>query len=285
MDLQMERTERLELRPLVNEPALTIGDTLVLADLHLGIEDELALSGINIPSRIEQRIDRVLRYLEMTNARRVVLLGDVKHSIGRTSPLERNDIPQFLRSVAECARVDIVPGNHDGGIEYLIPRDTHFSIKIHSSKGCRISDVGLVHGHTWPSAELLACSNVILGHNHPIVRLADSLGYVSSKPVWIRTHFVESGFRERYPELNGYADPRVIIVPAFNELVGGIAFNEATYDTLLGPLFAHHVILLEEAQAYLLDGTYLGTVGQLRLLAPERRRSRRDRQSERMSKI
>jgi putative SbcD/Mre11-related phosphoesterase len=285
MNLHTERTEQLEPRPFINEPALTIGDTLVLADLHLGIEYELSLSGINIPSQIEQRVGRTLRYLEMTNAQRVVLLGDVKHSIGTTSPLERSDIPQFLRSIAECAPVDIVPGNHDGGIEYLIPRDTHFGIKIHSSRGCRIGDVGLVHGHTWPSADLLTCSNVILGHNHPIVRLADSLGYVSSKPVWIRTHFVESVFRERYPELNGYADPRVIIMPAFNELVGGIAFNEATYDTLLGPLFAHHVILLEEAQAYLLDGTYLGTVDQLRLLAPERRKSRRNRQSEKTSKI
>jgi len=285
MDLQTERTEQLEPRPLLNEPGLTIGDILVLADLHLGIEHELSLSGINIPSQIEQRVDRALRYLEITNAQRVLLLGDVKHSIGRTSVLERNDVPQFLRSVADCAHVDIVPGNHDGGIEYLIPRDTRFGIKIYSSKGCRISDIGLVHGHTWPSAELFACSNVILGHNHPIVRLADSLGYVSSKPVWIRTHFVESILRERYPELNGYADPRVIIMPAFNELVGGIAFNEATYDTLLGPLFTHHVILLEEAQAYLLDGTYLGTVDQLRLLAPEHRKSRRDRQSEKTSKI
>lgn len=286
MDLRTEWTEeQQEPRPVINEPAMTVGDTLVLADLHLGIEHELSLSGINIPSQIEQRIDRAFRYLEMTNARRVVLLGDVKHSIGKTSPLERHDIPHFLRSIADRARVEIIPGNHDAGIEYLIPRDTRFGIKIRSSKGCRISSVGFVHGHTWPSAELLACSYVILGHNHPIVRLADSLGYVSSKPVWIRTRFVESIFREKYPELNGYRDPRVIIMPAFNELVGGIAFNEATYDTLLGPLFAHHVILLEEAQAYLLDGTYLGTVDQLRLLAPERRKSRRDRQSKKAKKI
>jgi hypothetical protein len=280
MDMRMEWLESLEPQPIINEPALTVGDTLVLADLHLGIEHELSLSGLNIPSQIEPRINRALRYLEITNAHHIVLLGDIKHSIGKISALERHDVPRFLRSIAECARVDVVPGNHDAGIEYLIPRDTRFGIKIRSSKGCRICDVGLVHGHTWPSPELLTCSNIILGHNHPIVRLADSLGYVSSKPVWIRTHFVESIFRERYPDLNGYGDPRVIIMPAFNELVGGIAFNEASYDTLLGPLFAHRVILLDGAQAYLLDGTYLGTVGQLRLFAPESRKSRRDRQNQ-----
>jgi metallophosphoesterase superfamily enzyme len=69
-------------------------------------------------------------------------------------------------------------------------------------------------------------------------------------------------------------------MPAFNELVGGIAFNEATYETLLGPLFANRAILLEQAEVYLLDGTYLGTVGQLRNLAPESGKSRRTRHSE-----
>jgi len=269
-----------EPRPIINEPALTVGNALVLADLHIGIEHELSLSGINISSQIERRIDRALQYLNAVKAQRVVLLGDVKHSIGKTSPLERHDIPHFLRSIAECAPVEVIPGNHDGGIEYLIPRDTRFGIRIHPSKGCRINGMGLVHGHTWPSTELLGCSHVIMGHNHPIVRLADPLGYVSSKPVWIRACFVEGVFRKRYPKLERYNDPRVIIMPAFNELVGGIAFNEATYETLLGPLFANRAILLEQAEAYLLDGTYLGTVGQLRNVAPESGKSRRTRQSE-----
>jgi putative SbcD/Mre11-related phosphoesterase len=252
-----------------------VGSTLVLADLHIGIEHELALSGINIPSQIDRRIDRALRYLAAANAQRVVLLGDVKHTISKTSALERHDIPRFLQSLAECAPVDILPGNHDAGIEYWLPRDSRFRIEIHPSKGCSINGAGLVHGHTWPSSDLLHCDYVIMGHNHPIVRMADPLGHVSSKPVWIRTRFVESVFRERYPEIDGYANPRVIIMPAFNELVGGIAFNEASYETLLGPLFSNRAIALEKAQAYLLDGTYLGTVEQLRGIAPSHRTSRR----------
>ena len=264
-----------EPQPLVNEPALTMDDTLVLADLHIGIEHELALSGINIPSQIERRVDRALRYLAAAKAQRVVLLGDVKHTISKTSALERHDIPLFLRSLADYVPVDIIPGNHDAGIEYWLPRDSRFRIEIHPSKGCSIHGAGLVHGHTWPSLDLLRCDCVIMGHNHPIVRMADPLGHISAKPVWIRTRFVESVFRERYPEIDGYADPRVIIMPAFNELVGGIAFNEACYETLLGPVFSNRAIALEHAQAYLLDGTYLGTVEQLRGIAPSHRTSRR----------
>jgi putative SbcD/Mre11-related phosphoesterase len=264
-----------EPQPLLNEPALRVGRTLVLADLHLGIEHELALGGISIPSQIDRRIDRALRYLATTKAQRVVLLGDVKHTISKTSALERHDVPRFLRALAELAPVDILPGNHDGGIEYWLPRDSRFRIAIHPSKGCSIDGAGLVHGHTWPSTELLNCDYVMVGHNHPIVRVADPLGHVSSKPVWIRTSFVESVFRERYPEIEAFSNPRVIIMPAFNELVGGIAFNEASYETLLGPLFSNRAIELENAQAYLLDGTYLGTVEQLRKIAPSQVKSRR----------
>ncbi|MGZ4941016.1 MAG: metallophosphoesterase, partial [Halobacteriota archaeon] len=222
----------LEPEPLVNEPALTIDRTLVLADLHIGIEYELSLSGINIPSQIDRRIVRVLRLLDIAKAERVVLLGDIKHTISKISKLEREDVPRFLRSIAELVEVDIIPGNHDAGLEYLIPRDTPFNVELHPSKGCRVSDVGLMHGHTWPASELLSCRYVIMGHNHPAIRLTDSLGYASSKPAWIRTHFVEDVFKKRYVNLDSWANSVVIIMPAFNELAGGIAFNEASYDTL-----------------------------------------------------
>ncbi|MGZ4903223.1 MAG: metallophosphoesterase [Halobacteriota archaeon] len=265
----------LEPEPLVNEPALTIDRTLVLADLHIGIEYELSLSGINIPSQIDRRIVRVLRLLDIAKAERVVLLGDIKHTISKISKLEREDVPRFLRSIAELVEVDIIPGNHDAGLEYLIPRDTPFNVELHPSKGCRVSDVGLMHGHTWPASELLSCRYVIMGHNHPAIRLTDSLGYASSKPAWIRTHFVEDVFKKRYVNLDSWANSVVIIMPAFNELAGGIAFNEASYDTLVGPLFASRAIMLEQAQAYLLDGTYLGTIEQLAHLTSRRRLSKK----------
>jgi metallophosphoesterase superfamily enzyme len=124
-----------------------------------------------------------------------------------------------------------------------------------------------------------------MGHNHPIVRLADVLGHVSSKPVWIRSRFEEHAFKERYPEFRDFSNPRVIIMPAFNELVGGVAFNEASYDTLLGPLFTNRAIKLEEAEAYLLDGTYLGTIKQLRSLAPRRRKLEKTGQNRKKRKF
>ena len=268
----------LEPEPVVNEPALVIDRTLVLADLHLGVEFELSLSGINIPSQIDRRITRALHLLHSTKAERVILLGDIKHTISKISKLEREDVPRFLRALAELVEVDIIPGNHDAGLEYLIPRDARFNVELHPSKGCRVADIGLMHGHTWPSSELLSCKYVIIGHNHPAIRLVDPLGYASSEPAWIRTRFVLDVFKKRYEDLACWANPVIIIMPAFNELAGGIAFNEASYDTLVGPLFASKAIMLEQAQAYLLDGTYLGTIEQLaRLTSRYRRRKRSSR--------
>ncbi len=264
-----------EPEPLVNEPALTIDRTLVLADLHIGIEYELSLSGINIPSQIDRRIARALHLLDIADAKRVVLLGDIKHTISKISKLEREDVPHFLTSLAERVDVDVVPGNHDAGLEYLIPRDTPFTVELSPSKGCRISNVGLMHGHAWPSTELLSCQYVVMGHNHPAVRLADQLGFASTKPAWIRTSFIEHVFKKKYVDVESWANPVVIIMPAFNELAGGVAFNEASYDTLVGPLFASRAIELEQAQAYLLDGTYLGTIEQLTLLNVRHRRRKR----------
>ncbi len=263
-----------EPEPIVSEPALAIGRTLVLADLHIGIEYDLSLSGINIPSQIDHRIARALHLLDLAKAERVVLLGDIKHTISKISKLEREDVPRFLRSIAELVKVEIIPGNHDAGLEYLIPRDTPFEIELHLSKGCRISDIGLMHGHTWPASGLLSCRFVIMGHNHPAIRLTDPLGYASSRPAWIRTRFIEDVFKKRYEDLKEWENPIVIIMPAFNELTGGIAFNEASYDTLVGPLFAARAIMLEQAQAYLLDGTYLGTIEQLKPFTSSRRRSK-----------
>ncbi|HXY88880.1 MAG TPA: metallophosphoesterase [Candidatus Acidoferrales bacterium] len=257
--------------PLINQPALTVDGILVVADIHIGIEYELSLSGIHVPTQVQQRTNRILRYLEDTKADRIILLGDVKHNVPRISPCEREDIPHFLRLIAERATIDIVPGNHDSGLAYLIPWAERFRINLHRSKGFSLGNVGFMHGHTWPALDLLSLDYVIMGHLHPSIRLADPLGHLSSQPVWIRTRFVEQVFRERYPDLVKFANPRVIIMPAFNELAGGIAFNEATYDTLLGPLFTNKALELETAEVYLLDGAYLGTVSQLRHFVPTSR--------------
>lgn len=260
--------------PILNEPALVVRNTikaLVIADVHLGIEWELYHKGFSIPSQVEKRKKRICEYIEIAKPDRIVLLGDIKHNVPRTSWQEKKEVPDFLETIAAYAPVDIVPGNHDGDIEALIPEN----VTVHGMRGFVLDCAGYFHGHTWPDAELLSAKFVVMSHNHPTVRLTDPLGHAVSEKVWIRTHFLGNVIREHYGDID-WMDPEVIIMPAFNELCGGIPFNESIREDLLGPVFANHAIELENASAYLLDGTNLGTIGNIRKLGITKgRRNRR----------
>jgi len=269
-----------EITPILNEPALTVINTetaLVIADIHLGIEWDLYRSGINLPSRLDERLGRILRYIEISSPDRLVLLGDVKHNVPQISWQEKDEIPHFLETLAEHAHVDIFPGNHDGGIESLFSGQR--DIRVHSVRGAVIDGVGYFHGHTWPAPELLAASHVITAHNHPTVRFTDSFGYSIVEPAWIRTRLNVETLKARFGNLdfeNGkdWADPEVFIMPAFNELCGGVPFNESTQEDLLGPVFSSGGIELENAEVYLLDGTRLGRLKNIRKLEHTRVKTR-----------
>ncbi len=244
--------------PILYEPALVVENSikvLVIADIHLGIEWELYHRGFSIPSQVEKRTKRIQDYIESVKPDRIVLLGDIKHNVPRTSWQEKKEVPDFLKVLAVYAPVDIVPGNHDGDIEELIPEN----VSIRGVRGYVLDSVGYFHGHTWPDMELLSTRQVIMSHNHPAVRLRDTLGHAVSEAVWIKTRFIKEAIKEYFGDIT-WSDPEVIIMPAFNELCGGIPFNESIHEDLLGPVFANHAIELEKASVFLLDGTNLGMI-------------------------
>ena len=269
-----------EIIPLLEEPALKVTNkevSLVVADIHLGIEWDLYKSGINLPSRMKERLDRIMGYIQANSPDRVILLGDVKHNVPQVSWQEKDEIPRFLETLAEYAHVDIFPGNHDGGIEFLFNRQK--DITVHSARGAVLDGVGYFHGHTWPAPEILAASNVVTAHNHPTVRFTDTFGYSIVEPAWVRTKFKLDVLKSRFVNLDFenrlyWADPELFIMPAFNELCGGVPFNESTQEDLLGPAFSSGGIELENAEIYLLDGTRLGMIKNIRKLQHTRVRSK-----------
>jgi metallophosphoesterase superfamily enzyme len=269
-----------EITPIIEEPALIVTNTetsLVVADIHLGIEWDLYRSGINLPSQMESRLGRILGYIQANSPDRVILLGDVKHNVLQVSWQEKDEIPRFLETLAEYAHVDIFPGNHDGGIECLFNRQK--DIRVHSARGSVLDGVGYFHGHTWPAPELLAASHIITAHNHPTVRFTDDFGYSVVEPAWIRTKFNADILKSRFGNLDfenpaQWADPELFVMPAFNELCGGVPFNESTQEDLLGPAFSSGGIELETSEVYLLDGTRLGMLKNIRKLKHTRVRTR-----------
>jgi putative SbcD/Mre11-related phosphoesterase len=262
-----------DLTPLIDAPALVArGEevSLVLADIHLGIEHDLYYSGVNIPSQIAKRLDRIMVYIDEVKPDRIILLGDIKHNVPRTSFQEEDEVPYFLEQIAKHALIDILPGNHDGGIERLVPKSP--DIVLHDSRGAIIDGVAYFHGHTWPDASLLKVKHWVISHNHPTIKLTDIVGHTLTKQAWIRAKLDRDVVAANYKpeEFAEWADPELFIVPSFNELCGGIAFNESFHDDLLGPLFSSKAVHLEAAEVYLLDGTFMGSVDNLRQFSRER---------------
>ncbi|AEH61090.1 metallophosphoesterase [Methanosalsum zhilinae DSM 4017] len=272
----------IKIKPVINKPALIISNTidvLAVADIHLGIEWDLYRSGFSIPSLLEKKLSQMQELIRETEPDRVVLVGDVKHNVPSISWQERREVPLFLHNIAQNLPVDIIPGNHDGGIELLY--EGNKNITLHPSRGACIDSVGYFHGHTWPSPEVISCSHIITAHNHPSVRLTDSLGYSTSEPVWIRTR-IDPTTLPKYekvfiPELTPRPEninSEIIIMPAFNELCGGIAFNEIQTEELLGPAFSAGVVEFDTAEAYMLDGTRLGMIQDIRKFSNAKRKKK-----------
>ena len=261
------------LKSLIDKPAMVVENefkTLVIADLHLGIEAELREKGINIGSQTEKLLERVITCVKAAEPDVILLLGDVKHAVPRISWMDRKEVPFFLAGLAEYAPVYVVKGNHDGHLNRLLPKATEperkpeHEVCIKSTKGFLFDGVGYTHGHSWPLQDLFSAKYMLIGHNHPRIKLASSQSrYGSTRSVWIRAKCDYDAVKEHYQELrkSGWNDPWVIIMPAFNEICGGITFNAPT-KRLLGPI-ASKLLRLEDMEVYLLDGTYIGKAGEL----------------------
>jgi putative SbcD/Mre11-related phosphoesterase len=240
----------------LTEPALLIENkVLIIADLHLGIEYEIFRSGITIPSQIERLEKRIDKLIKQTKANHLVILGDVKHQVPTISWQEYKEIPKFLDHFQNI-KISIVKGNHDGNIERLARKD----IDIYEPTGFKINNFLLTHGQAWPNKNDLNAEYLIMGHVHSAVEFWTE-NFRTIEPCWLKCGIDNKRLKEKYG-INTKLK-RGIIMPAFNHLIGGMAFNSKNFEPL-GPLLKNGVLKWREAEIYLLDGTFLGILKELK---------------------
>lgn len=243
--------------PVAGEPA-AVADldgerALVVADYHAGYEAALRSEGVELRNRGGERREHLLSLIESAEPDRVVFLGDLAHWIGPPAWGERDELEALVEAVTERVPALLVKGNHDGELEDVI------GIPVTDSRGVRIGDVGFVHGHTWPSADVLAADVVCVGHEHPTVRLEDAVGGRRIERAWLRGRLEGEAFAEHLDvdESDGSVDGidgELVVFPAFNELVGGTWIN-VSGQAFLAPFLPAG---LAGGEAFLLDGTRLG---------------------------
>ncbi|TFF94025.1 hypothetical protein EU546_05465 [Candidatus Thorarchaeota archaeon] len=243
---------------------------LLVADLHLGLHEALHQEkGVAFPPQDKSILKRIKTLIRSHKAERLYILGDVKHEILVDHAYNWERIPHFMEELARVISVSVIPGNHDGGISALLPRD----IEMLDVKGHLIADgrVGLIHGHAWPSPRVLDAALIVCGHTHPGVRRLRSadvpdivrprrIRYAGTIPVFLQSNLDCDCVRENIGilPLGEESKTTLLTMPSFNILVSGGGIDGKGHE-MQGPLFRSGCVDVAESEVYSIDGLFLGT--------------------------
>ncbi len=261
--------------------------TLLIADPHIGWEMELQEKGIHVPSQTGKLLNKLTAILSEYKPDALVVLGDVKYTVISSELGEWHDIPDFFKKLQPyVANISIVRGNHDANLEPLLPEN----VALLPATGAVIGDVGVFHGHKWPSPAILGCKTLVMGHLHPVVVFRDPTGCKMTRQVWMRADVDSEALarillRKSNIKVAGSVEEtlqkhfnvklkalELYIMPSFNDFLGGRPINETRprkeigAEALIGPVLRSEAVDVDDSELYLLDGTYLGTLNQLRSL-------------------
>jgi len=279
------------LKLLLPQPAALIKTgktkTLVIADPHLGWEMALRDKGIHVPSQSPKLLQKLVAVLSKYKPDALLILGDVKYTVVAAEPGEWHDIPDFFTNLKNYVKdIAVVRGNHDANLEPLLPEN----IKFLPATGTITGDVGLFHGHKWPSPTLLKCKTMVMGHLHPVVVFRDPAGFKITRQVWVKakcntTQLSKTLLQKQRIKIEGTPEETVkkhynfkprttqlFIMPSFNDFLGGRPINETKPrkkgqpPKMIGPVLRSEAVDLDHSEIYLLDGTYLGTLNHLKNL-------------------
>jgi uncharacterized protein len=261
--------------------------TLIIADPHLGWELSLQEKGIHVPSQTPKILKKLVSIFDEYKPDSLLILGDVKYTVMTSEPGEWHDIPEFFDEIKNNVHeIGIIRGNHDANLEPMLPE----SVEMHPATGVIVDDVGLFHGHKWPSPALLGCKTLVMGHLHPVVVFRDPAGFKLTRQAWMRVDCnaealakillqknrvkikgtIEETLKNHYGV--NLRTEQMFIMPSFNDFLGGRPVNETRprkelgAEALIGPVLRSDAVDVDNSELYLLDGTYLGTLNQLRAL-------------------
>ena len=229
-------------------PALMIEGikkSLVITDLHLGFESNLALNNVFLGKNktVTEIIKEIEKMIKKTKPDSLVLLGDIKSGIKSISKTEWETVPIFFERITKLIDTILVPGNHDANIEKLIPN----GVTLASSKGIIIDDILLTHGHTMPSENFSQVNTIVMGHVHPVFFQEESL--INGERVWVS---IKCKKQKIFSSKSGQLE--IIILPSFNRYF--YTTQKKIYKKSIAPVLEKIDVL--QAKIVTLDGTIIG---------------------------
>jgi putative SbcD/Mre11-related phosphoesterase len=174
--------------PLVYLPRFR---AIVMADIHLGFEEDMASKGIYLPrTQLSRALDIVDKVLKIVDVSTLVVAGDIKHHFEKLGKKEAKDLRNFLEiAVKKFRKVVVVKGNHD---TYLLPICRRLGVELYDTLW--LDNVLVVHGHR-DLGDRKDFDLIIMGHEHPSIALKDPVsGYSTKFPCFLLAPLRRGGY-------------------------------------------------------------------------------------------
>ena len=171
---------------------------VIVCDLHLGMEAAAQAEGAFFPKRQKPVLmKRLERILDRFRPELFVIDGDFKHNFGRDMRHEMEEVKEVFDHLDSRTQVVLTKGNHDNYLKNILP-DTPLP------GSTLVGDSFVCHGHRdLPALESFNGLKV-LAHEHPALKLQDSVGARVSAPAFV---FDEAS--------------RTLVLPALSPLAAG----------------------------------------------------------------
>lgn len=232
-----------------SKPALVLQGNkkhLVITDLHIGFEDNLAQNKIFVGKNttLKESLDEISVIIDSEKPDDLILLGDIKSGINRISKNEWNDVPHILQELQKKTEVIVIPGNHDANIQRLVPE----GVTLVSSIGMILENVLLTHGHTMPPENFSYIDKIVMGHVHPV--FFDEESILHGQRVWVSIRTKKENIFN-----SGKGLLEITIIPSFNRYF--YATKKKQYKKSISPII-EKIKDVSSARIITLDGTIIG---------------------------
>lgn len=197
-------------RIVPSKPALIVEDKerhVVVADLHIGFESRLAANSVFLGkgSTVGETIAEIREIIVGEGIGSLILLGDIKSSVGSITRAEWDDVPVFFEEMRKIADVSLIPGNHDANIQRLVPD----GVTLAGPAGLILGNTLLTHGHAMPSENFSHVERIIMGHMHPVFFEEGSV--LNGQRVWVQARAQR---QDLFPSARGEIE--LLLIPSFN---------------------------------------------------------------------
>jgi len=149
---------------------------IVMSDLHIGFEEVMAQKGLLLPKMQKRRImDLLDKIFQFYDVEKVIIDGDFKHEFSKNVKQEWNEIEEIINYILKKSDLIVIRGNHDNYLQTILSK-----YGIDMIRSFKLKNYVLIHGD-----KEYKDSNIIIGHEHPSIKIRDNVGGILSMPAFL----------------------------------------------------------------------------------------------------